>query len=69
MPKVILTFKTPDAVSEAAVEAAASLKTDEEKDDYIHKVCTLAEKWVEHGELVCLELDTDEESIKVCEVE
>lgn len=70
MPKIFLSFKTPDAVNEAIVEAAAQhYTTDEDKDEFIDKASSLAERWIEYGEAVCLELDTDCETIKVCEVE
>lgn len=70
MPKIVICMKTPDAVNEAIVEAAAEhYTTDEDKDGFIEKTSELAERWFEYGESVCLELDTDCETIKVCEVE
>jgi hypothetical protein len=56
MAKVVLTFKTPDAVSDALKDLTPGDAAAVEE---------LAEKYVEYGEYVHVELDTEKQTCRV----
>lgn len=65
--KFTVTFKTPDAV-ESGIEASlvyAEELSEEAKDSEMDKMKSLANRYVEYGEYVTLEFDTDKNSVTV----
>lgn len=65
MPKIRITFKTPDAVSTALSEEFGDLEEENEK-AYQEAEEALG-KFVKYGELVTIEFDTDEGTAEVLE--
>jgi len=65
--KFKVTFKSPDAVYQSAIDAAGSatqnIVDDEERhqayDDVRHELEEFADKWVRYGEYITIEFDTD----------
>ena len=61
--KLVLTFKCPDAVSEAIAEAVSSGEIDNDQDkENAEAVC---DKFIKHGEYVNIEIDTEKETARV----
>ena len=58
--KVRVTLKSPDCLYYAAKDIDAR----DEKESFVR----MAEKWFEYGEYLTVEIDTEEESIRVLEV-
>ena len=72
-----LTMKTPDALEDAIKEKAFNLfaedapTTEEEEikiDEAVDQATKVCQKWFKYGELVTLEIDTDNKTCKVVEV-
>lgn len=76
--KLRITMKTPDCVSDAIEnakgEARQEIENEKDRETFDEEVAgtfdswkEICEKWVSYGERVTLEVDTDEETIRVLE--
>lgn len=60
--KVRFTMKMPDPLDYATVDGADMSTLSERDRRLVHKAC---EEWLEYGECLTLEVDTDERTCKV----
>lgn len=67
--KVRLVFKTPDVVENAVNEAISDGTTfsEEEIENFPDEFKELAKKWIQYGECVTLEIDTEKKTCVVVE--
>lgn len=64
--KFKITMKSPNGVADS-VDAALEGLSEDEREERKEKIETLLSKWFEFGEYLTVEVDTDAESIRVCE--
>ncbi|HYQ47110.1 MAG TPA: hypothetical protein VER11_34305 [Polyangiaceae bacterium] len=76
--KFTITFKDPDTVSDAIRDAAkqevsqiVGLKSERERENLIETRCeditAVTEKWIEYGEYLRVEIDTEAQTARILE--